>query len=92
MKVSFQYAANHFGDISAAVDRGEEVEILRPGQTTLYLAAVSVPQTFERPRAELFGSLRGKVELASEWDSPETNAEIADLFERSVSYPERSAE
>jgi antitoxin (DNA-binding transcriptional repressor) of toxin-antitoxin stability system len=92
MKVSIQDAANRLEEISAAVDRGEEVEILRPGKATLHLVAAPERQTPERPRAELFGSLRGVIELAPEWDSPETNAEIADLFENSALYPERAAE
>jgi antitoxin (DNA-binding transcriptional repressor) of toxin-antitoxin stability system len=91
MKVTLQYAASHFEAISAAVDRGEEVEILRPGKATLHVVA-AVERTIERPRSELFASLRGKIELGDEWDSPESNAEIADLFENSVLLPERSAE
>jgi antitoxin (DNA-binding transcriptional repressor) of toxin-antitoxin stability system len=92
MKVTLQYAASHLEDISAAVDRGEEVVILRPGETPLHLVAAAMERTAERPRSELFASLRGKAELSSEWDSPETNAEIAELFERAVLFPERSAE
>jgi antitoxin (DNA-binding transcriptional repressor) of toxin-antitoxin stability system len=91
MKVTLQYAASHFEDISAAVDRGEEVEILRPGKAPLHLVAAAAERTPERPRSELFASLRGKIELGDEWDSPATNAEIAELFENSVLLPERSA-
>jgi antitoxin (DNA-binding transcriptional repressor) of toxin-antitoxin stability system len=88
MKVSAEYAESHFEDLSAAVDRGEEVEILRPGKAALQLVAAPAEQLPERPRSQLFGSLRGKVELRNEWDSLETNAEIADLFENSVLFPE----
>jgi antitoxin (DNA-binding transcriptional repressor) of toxin-antitoxin stability system len=35
----------------------------------------------ERPRSELFGSLIGKMEMSPDWDSDETNAEIARQFE-----------
>jgi antitoxin (DNA-binding transcriptional repressor) of toxin-antitoxin stability system len=45
-------------------------------------------KTPERPRAELFGSLKGKIELAQDWDSPETNKEIEDLFENSEIFPD----
>jgi hypothetical protein len=45
-------------------------------------------KTPERPRAELFGSLKGKVELAQDWNSPETNKEIEDLFENSEIFPD----
>ena len=44
--------------------------------------------TPERPRAELFGCLKGKFDLSPDWDSPETNQEIADLFERSPIFPD----
>jgi len=37
----------------------------------------------ERPRSELFGSLAGKLELAEDWDSAETNKQIQELFEGS---------
>jgi antitoxin (DNA-binding transcriptional repressor) of toxin-antitoxin stability system len=92
MKVSIQDAATRLEEISAAVDRGEEVAILRPGKATLHLVAAPEQQKSERPRAELFGSLRGKIELGPEWDSPETNAEIAELFENTVIFPGRAAE
>lgn len=35
----------------------------------------------ERPRSELFGSLAGKMEMSSDWNSDETNAEIERQFE-----------
>jgi antitoxin (DNA-binding transcriptional repressor) of toxin-antitoxin stability system len=44
----------------------------------------------ERPRAELFGSLNGKIEFVDGWDSPETNKEIEELFENSEIFPDTS--
>jgi len=44
----------------------------------------------ERPRSELLGCLKGELWLAEDWDSPETNAEIADLFEGSDELPDTS--
>jgi antitoxin (DNA-binding transcriptional repressor) of toxin-antitoxin stability system len=40
------------------------------------------------PRSEIFGCLRGKIQLADDWDSHETNAEFADMFEKSKLFPE----
>ena len=40
MKVSAQYAQEHFADILTAIDTGEEVELTRPGQPSLRLVAV----------------------------------------------------
>jgi hypothetical protein len=79
MKLSPQYALTHFEDVSAAVDRGEVVEIVRPGKPGIHLvvnstgdeAVIDQWRTPERPRSELFG----------DWDSPETGEQIADMFE-----------
>jgi hypothetical protein len=94
MKLSPQYALTHFEDVSAAVDRGEVVEIVRPGKPGIHLVVNSAEgsvaddptataqwRTPERPRSELFGSLKGKVQLSPDWDSPETGEQIADMFE-----------
>jgi antitoxin (DNA-binding transcriptional repressor) of toxin-antitoxin stability system len=40
------------------------------------------------PRSEVFGCAKGKMHLSEDWDSPETNAEIADLFGNSKLFPE----
>jgi antitoxin (DNA-binding transcriptional repressor) of toxin-antitoxin stability system len=102
MKVSAQYAEEHFADIVNAASNGEVVEIALPGKPAVRLAlvaaksAASAPDEFdspavwltpERPRSELFGSLKGKLELSEDWDSPETNKEIEDLFENSEIFP-----
>jgi hypothetical protein len=89
MKLSPQYALTHFEDVSAAVDRGEVVEIVRPGKPGIHLvvnstgdeAVIDQWRTPERPRSELFGSLKGKILLSPDWDSPETGEQIADMFE-----------
>jgi len=94
MQVSLEYAKEHLADLVSAAYRGEEVEIAAPDQPALRLglAASSVPDSAwsvpERPRAELFGSLAGKIELADDWDSPETNDAIADLFENGEVFPD----
>jgi antitoxin (DNA-binding transcriptional repressor) of toxin-antitoxin stability system len=124
MKVSAEYAQEHFADILTAIDTGEEVELTRPGQPSVRLMLVEpapvkkqhlngkrilgagrgemrVPSfeewqamdtatwtTPERPRAELFGSLKGKIELADDWNSPEMNKEIEDGFEGSEVFPD----
>jgi antitoxin (DNA-binding transcriptional repressor) of toxin-antitoxin stability system len=42
----------------------------------------------EISRAAMFGCAKGKIVLADDWDSPETNAEIADLFENATLFPD----
>ena len=102
MKVSAQYAQEHFADLADAASKGEEVEIALAGKPPVSLALVAVKSAApapaqlnsppiwlapERPRSELFGSLKGKLELSEDWDSPETNKEIEDLFENSEIFP-----
>ena len=56
MKVSAQYAQEHFADILTAIDTGAEVELTRPGQSSLFLAprpSEPTPAPPKRPRAEL---------------------------------------
>jgi antitoxin (DNA-binding transcriptional repressor) of toxin-antitoxin stability system len=76
MKVSAQYAEEHFADIVNAASNGEVVEIALPGKPAVRLALVAAksgapapaeldsPAVWlmpERPRSELFGSLKGKI-------------------------------
>jgi antitoxin (DNA-binding transcriptional repressor) of toxin-antitoxin stability system len=102
MKVSAQYAQEHFADLLDAASSGEEVEIAVAGKPALRLALVAAKAaapasaqpdsqaawlTPERPRSEFFGSLKGKLALSEDWDSPETNKEIEELFENSEIFP-----
>jgi antitoxin (DNA-binding transcriptional repressor) of toxin-antitoxin stability system len=72
MKVSAQYAEEHFADILHAADNGEEVEIARPDMPALFLAPRESPSKTvpRRPRRELIGSWEGMVQAPSqeEWD------------------------
>lgn len=92
MQVSLKYAEEHLADLVSATCRGEQIDIAAPNQPpvrlTLVVSNETVQSAPERPRAELFGSLIGKIELADDWDSPETNEEIADLFENSEIFPD----
>ena len=83
MKVSAQYAQEHFADILTAIDTGEEVELTRPGQPSVRLVLVEPASAKEQPtpdRRGLWGSLKGQIWLADDWDSDETNEEIARAF------------
>jgi antitoxin (DNA-binding transcriptional repressor) of toxin-antitoxin stability system len=40
MKVSAQYAQEHFADFLTAIDTGEEVELTRPGKSSVRLVLV----------------------------------------------------
>jgi antitoxin (DNA-binding transcriptional repressor) of toxin-antitoxin stability system len=57
------------------VERGEEIVIDRAGTPV----AKIVPLTRRVNRAAI-GSLVGQIDLSGDWDTPETNAEIAADF------------
>jgi prevent-host-death family protein len=73
--VNIHEAKTHFSRLVERVEAGEELVIARAGRPVARL----VPY---RPRHDprTPGLLKGKIRLAADWDSPDVNAEIADLF------------
>jgi len=76
MQVNVHEAKTHLSRLLERVEAGEEVVIARAGKPVARLVAA---EPTAKPRREL-GFLRGKIWLADDWDSEETNREIADLF------------
>jgi prevent-host-death family protein len=68
-------AKTQLSRIIERVERGEEVVISRAGRPVAKV--VPLPSRVRRTGA---GALRGEITLAEDWDSPETNARIADDF------------
>lgn len=68
-------AKTHLSRIIERVERGEEVIIDRAGTPV----AKVVPLARSVNRTAL-GSLAGQLDLSGDWDSPQTNAEIAADF------------
>lgn len=68
-------AKTHLSRILERVERGEEIIISRAGHPV----AKVVPLVRRVDRIGR-GSLRGQLVLDSDWDSDETNAEIAEAF------------
>jgi prevent-host-death family protein len=68
-------AKTNLSRIIERVERGEEIVISRAGQPVAKL--IPLPRT---PRRAGRGSLRGKLVLADNWDSPEINEAIARDF------------
>jgi antitoxin (DNA-binding transcriptional repressor) of toxin-antitoxin stability system len=91
MQVSLEYAKEHLADLVSAAYRGEEVEIAAPDQPSVRFTLVSPEADCKQPQS-LLGSGKGEIWLADDWDSDETNAEIADLFENSAIFPETDPE
>jgi antitoxin (DNA-binding transcriptional repressor) of toxin-antitoxin stability system len=68
MKVSAQYAEEHFTDLLHAADNGEEVEIARADQPTYRLELVksTTKAILSGPRRELLGAWEGLVKAPTE--------------------------
>jgi antitoxin (DNA-binding transcriptional repressor) of toxin-antitoxin stability system len=67
MKVSAQYAQEHFPDLALAAANGEEVEIEVYGQPTLVLLQRRTPVAFERTTPRILGEGIGEMAVP-EWD------------------------
>jgi prevent-host-death family protein len=68
-------AKTHLSRIIERVERGEEIIIDRSGTPVARI----VPLVRRADRKGI-GSLAGLVDLSGDWDSPQTNAEIAADF------------
>jgi prevent-host-death family protein len=55
---------------------GEEVIIAKAGKPLVHLTPVAAPIKAEKTR-DIVGCMDGEFWFAPDWDSPETNAEIA---------------
>jgi antitoxin (DNA-binding transcriptional repressor) of toxin-antitoxin stability system len=71
MKVSAQYAEEHFADILHAADNGEEVEIARPDRPALFLAPRPASVPFKRTTPRILGEGVGEMVVPS-WDEWKT--------------------
>jgi prevent-host-death family protein len=78
MQVNMLDAKNSLSRLVAAAERGEEVVLARDGKPVARLLR------YQAPKVKPPGAWRGKVKISPDWDSPETNAEIATLFEQSA--------
>ena len=78
MEVNGHNAKIHLSKLIAAVESGEEVIIARDGKPAVKLVLV---EENKPTRRNMIGSGIGKLWMANDFNSPETNAEIADLFE-----------
>lgn len=68
-------AKTNLSRIIERVERGEEIIISRAGHPVAKVVPLK-----RRVDRRGHGSLRGKLRLSAEWDSDETNAEIARDF------------
>jgi prevent-host-death family protein len=77
MQVNMLEAKNALSRLVAAAERGEDVILARDGKPVAKIVR------YQAPKVKPPGAWKGKVKVSPDWDSPETNAEIAKLFEES---------
>ncbi len=70
-----QDAKTHLSHIIEWVECGEEIIIDRAGTPVARIVPL-----VRRTNRTAIGSLAGQVDLSGDWDSPQTNAEIATDF------------
>ena len=90
MKVSAQYAQEHFPDLLAAADSGEPVEIARPDKPTLLLVPQPTPRASTpsgRPRRELFGAGEGLVRVPTDEEWRAMDKELEDEMLNGPIFP-----
>ena len=79
MEVNVHHAKTHLSKLIAAVEDGEEVIISRAGKPAVKLV-IAAPHV-RKSRKHLRGSGIGKIWMADDAFSPETDLEIQKLFE-----------
>lgn len=78
MQVNMLDAKNALSRLVAAAERGEDVILARDGKPVAKIVR------YQAPKVKPPGAWKGKIKVSPDWDSPETNAEIAELFEESA--------
>lgn len=75
-QINIYEAKTHLSQLVERAAAGEEIVIAKAGRPRARLVPL------ERPtgRRRGYGSMRGKIWLADDWDSDETNEAIAELF------------
>ena len=84
MEVNVHHAKTHLSKLIAA-ESGEEVIIARDGRPAVRLV-LAEQQTKSRKGA--FGAGKGQIWVSEDWDSAESNEEIARLFDEGPLFPE----
>ena len=89
MEVNVHHAKTHLSKLIAAAESGDDVINARAGKPADKLLLVMPP--VRKSRKYLRGSGIGKLWVADDWDSDETNLAIQKLFEGNdddLIYPE----
>ena len=78
MQISVSEAGKCLSSLVAAAERGEVVILARDGKPVAKIVR------YQTPKVKPPGARKGKVKVSPDWDSPETNDEIAVLVEKSA--------
>ena len=73
--VNVHEAKTHLSRLLERVEAGEEITLARAGKPIARIVPYRPRRAPRKP-----GLWEGRVWLAPDWDSPEVNAEIAELF------------
>ena len=79
MEVNVHHAKTNLSKLIAAVESGEEVIIARNGKHAVKL--VKVPPVIRKSRKHMLGAGIGKIWMADDAFSPETDALIESMFD-----------
>ncbi len=79
-QVNVYDAKTHLSRLLERVEAGEEIVIARAGKPVARLVPAARPQRVP-------GMWEGRWKPAPDWDSPEVNEQITDLFENSRVFP-----
>jgi len=74
--VNIHEAKTHLSRLIERVEAGEEITLARAGRPVARLVPYPRRTSPRRP-----GLLRGRIRVAEDFDSPEVNERIADLFD-----------
>ncbi len=75
MQFSMLEAKSHLSKLVKAALAGEDVVIANHGKPVVRLVKLA-----DQPKTRGYGAWTGLIEMADDWDSPETNAAIAKLI------------
>ena len=75
--VNMHEAKTHLSRLIERVEAGEEITVARAGRPVARLVPYARRTSPRQP-----GLLRGQIRIAQDFDNPDVNEQIADLFDR----------
>ena len=82
MQVNMLEAKNQLSKLVKAALDGEDVVIANHGKPMVRLVKMA-----NQPKTRGYGAWKGLVEMADDWDSPQTNAAVAKVILNSAIFP-----